>query len=215
MRRLRFSRWAVVSAVALATASVAIAGASSAATREFHAAGATTTPVPDRPLETAVLDPDSLGGSESDIAYQHLRRTGARFVRIMMNWVSVAPGGAKKPAAFRPRDPGDSMYNWAWTDAQVRGAVSRGFVPFIYVQTAPAWAESDSCGSWGIGSCRPSPRSLADFMSAAARRYGGGFAGLPRVRYWQIWNEPNLLAYLRPQVDGSHRPLSPDFYRLW
>ena len=92
MRRLRFSRWAVVSAVALATSSVAIAGATSAATRDFHGAGATTTPVPDRPLETAVLDPDSLGGPESDIAYQHLRRTGARFVRIMMNWVSVAPG---------------------------------------------------------------------------------------------------------------------------
>ena len=122
--------------------------------------------------------------------------------------------GSERAAAFRPRDPGDSMYNWAWTDAQVRDAVSRGFVPFIYVQTAPAWAESDSCGSWGIGSCRPSPRSLADFMGAAARRYGGGFGGLPRVRYWQIWNEPNLLAYLRPQVDGSHRPLSPDFYRL-
>ena len=94
MRRLRFSRWAVVSAVALATSSVAIAGATSAATRDFHGAGATTTPVPDRPLETAGLDPDSLGGPESDVAYQHLRRTGAHFVRIMMNWVSVAPGGA-------------------------------------------------------------------------------------------------------------------------
>jgi hypothetical protein len=214
VRRLRFSRWAVVSAVALVTASVGIVGASSAATRELHGAGATTTPVPDQPLETAVLDPDSLGGPESATAYQHLRRTGARFVRIMMNWVSVAPGGATKPAAFRPKDPGDSMYNWGWTDAQVRDAVSKGFVPFIYVQTAPTWAESDSCGSWGIGSCRPGPRALADFMGAAARRYGGGFGGLPRVRYWQIWNEPNLLGYLKPQVDGSHRPLSPEYYRL-
>ena len=210
---MRLSRWTFASVVALATASVAIVGASSAATRNVDDARATTRPVADRPLETAALDPYSLESPEANIAYEHLRRAGATFVRIMMNWVDVAPGGLKQPAAFQPRDPGDARYRWGLIDNEVRDAVSNGFVPFIYVQVAPAWASS-SCGSTGIGSCRPSPRSLADFMSAAARRYGGGFGGLPRVRYWQIWNEPNLLAFLRPQVSGSGRLLSPEFYRL-
>jgi hypothetical protein len=131
----------------------------------------------------------------------------------MMNWADVAPRGSKEPAGFRPRDPGDPLYEWDWIDLQVRQATSNGFVPYVYVQTAPAWAQQDTCGTWGVGPCRPSPSALADFMTATARRYGGGYRGLPRVKYWQIWNEPNLLSYLRPQVDASHRPLSPDIYR--
>src|SRR4029077_20891185 len=30
-------------------------------------------------------------------------------------------------------------------------------------------------------------------------RYSGRTPGIPRVRYWQIWNEPNLATYLTPQ----------------
>ena len=56
-------------------------------------------------------------------------------------------------------------------------------------------------------------KDLADFMTAASRRYRGGYEGLPRVRYWQIWNEPNLNWYLMPQADAVGRPLSPDIYR--
>jgi hypothetical protein len=201
----------VVSTAVLA-ATLGIVCAGSANSGSFRSAQ-TITPVPNRPLETAVLDPDALGGAESAVAYQHLRRTGARFVRIMMNWESVAPSGQKQPAGFRPRDPGDASYSWDWTDSQIRSAVSSGFVPFVYMQTAPLWAVADGCREEAIGPCRPSPAALADFMTAAARRYGGGFRGLPRVRYWQIWNEPNLAAYLRPQVDSAHTPLSPDIYR--
>jgi hypothetical protein len=191
-----------------------IVGAGSATSSASESGRTTKVPIPDRPLETAIVDPTNLGGPEGAVAYQHLRRTGARFVRVMMNWGDVAPGGSTKPTGLRPRDPQDPKYDWAWIDAQVVAADSRGFVPFVFVQTAPSWAESDACGSYGAGSCRPSPSALADFMTAAARRYGGSYRGLPRVRYWQIWNEPNLLGYLRPQVDGSHRPLSPDHYRL-
>ena len=57
--------------------------------------------------------------------YDHLRRTGARSVRVMMNWWTVAPRGAKEPAGFRPRDPGDRWYDWATIDRQVRQAASR------------------------------------------------------------------------------------------
>jgi hypothetical protein len=33
------------------------------------------------------------------------------------------------------------------------------------------------------------------------------------VRYWQIWNEPNISLYFIPQIDGSRKLVSPDLYR--
>ena len=61
----------------------------------------------------------------------------------------------------------------------------------------------------GTGICRPSVAELTDFVTAAAQRYGGGYQGLPRVRYWMLWNEPNLDNYLRPQFEGT-QAVSPE-----
>src|SRR5262249_51526175 len=134
---------------------------------------------------------------------------GARYVKLLVNWADVAPKGTR-PYAFSPRDPTDPNYDWASTDAQVRTAVGEGFTPIVYVQTAPEWAQL--C-SQGPGSCRPRPEDFADFLTAAGRRYGGGYLNLPRVRYWQIWNEPNFSMFLLPQADKAGRPVSPDIYR--
>ncbi len=164
---------------------------------------------PNRPLATAVVDPENLGGPEAETAYTNLRRTGARFVRMFVNWAQVAPDSAKKPAGFDARDPGDRAYQWATLDGQVTKAVAEGFAPIVYVQTAPRWAQRCTAKSTA---CRPSPSELAQFMTAAARRYSGSFSHLPRVRYWQIWNEPNMDAYLVPQY-ANGRPASPDWYR--
>src|SRR5438270_90526 len=46
-------------------------------------------------------------------------------------------------------------------------------------------------------------------IGAAARRYSGAFAGLPRVRYWIAWNEPNLSSFLTPQRNN----VSANIYR--
>jgi hypothetical protein len=72
-----------------------------------------------------------------------------------------------------------------------------------------------------MGSWRPSARQYRLFAEAAARRYSGSFrdssgARLPRVRYWQAWNEPNLKLFLTPQwrrVHGHLVPASPGVYR--
>ena len=45
-----------------------------------------------------------------------------------------------------------------------------------------------------------------------ARRYSGNFRGLPRVRYFEAWNEPNLSSYLTPQWVGK-RVSSSGLYR--
>ena len=163
-----------------------------------------------RPLLTAVVDPGLFGGPSKETGFQRTRAAGASSVRLIFYWTSVAPAGKERPAGFNPRNPGDPQYQWEAYDEQVRSAVAAGVEPIVGIQDAPAWAQLCSRGP---GPCRPSPSALADFMRAAALRFRGGYLGLPRVRFWQIWNEPNLDAYLVPQYDAKGRPASPDWYR--
>lgn len=133
---------------------------------------------------------------------------GARYVRIWVYWPRVA---STEPT--NPRNPLDPAYDFTAIDAGVRDAVSRGLEPMFTTYFAPDWAEgpnrprSAPAGTW-----KPDPKALGDFMFALARRYSGGLAGLPRVRYFQDWNEANLSTYLTPQWDGK-RPVGAEHYR--
>ena len=88
------------------------------------------------------------------------------------------------------------------------------------LQSVPGWFEgpgrpspSDAArpGTW-----RPSAAAFGDFAHALATRYGGtwmdGGGTVPRVRYFQAYNEPNLPEYLSPQWVGA-TPASPEVYR--
>jgi hypothetical protein len=174
------------------------------------AEGRAATPAP-RPLHTAFLDPFAFAGPEGATSLGRARRAGAKYVRVLVSWTRTAPNATVRPAGFDPRNPGDPRYNWTQVDSDVRAALAHGLTPFIYMQGAPAWAENGQRGP-NDGPVRPSPAALGDFATAMATRFGGNFGGLPRVRYWQVWNEPNLNIQLAPQTDGG-RPVSPDWYR--
>ena len=72
-------------------------------------------------------------------------------------------------------------------------ATTNGLTPLVDVLTAPAWA----------GGKKVSAPALGEFATAITSRYNGAFEGLPRVRFWMVWNEPNLTSYLAPQVSGK------------
>ena len=80
------------------------------------------------------------------------------------------------------------------------------------IDGAPPWAQSGDKQRPSDGPARPDSAALGAFATAAAKRYGGDFSGLPRVRYWQVWNEPNLSIQLMPQHEGD-RVISPRVYR--
>jgi hypothetical protein len=140
---------------------------------------------------------------------------GAGMVRVNIDWSQVAP--TTRPAGFSPTDPSSPGYNWTAVDAAVRDLTSHGLKVLISITFAPKWAEGPDMPSYAQpGTWRPNPTQFADFAIAAARRYDGSFDGLPRVRYWQPWNEPNLDYYLSPQwtrAGNGWTPTSPDVYR--
>lgn len=119
----------------------------------------------------------------------------------------------KRPT--RPADPDDPAYRWGFMDQQVVDTVRGGLEPLVYISASVPWARGaavDLPGTW------PSPTRFAEIARAAARRYSGTFipAGhtvpLPRVRFWQAWNEPNAGRELAPQRRNG-RPVSPAHYR--
>jgi hypothetical protein len=92
----------------------------------------------------------------------------------------------------------------------VKRAHAHGLEPFITISEAPAWAERPAGGRAGANN--PDPVEVARFAQAMARRYGGDYRGLPRVRAFEVWNEVNASFFFMPQRSGETL-LSPALYR--
>jgi hypothetical protein len=146
----------------------------------------------------------------------------AQLVRVVITWAAVAP--PSRPAGFVAQDPGSRYYNWAPFDALVRTVAAHGLPILVEINGAPPWAEGpDRPATVGSGTWRPNAADFGLFAQAAARRYSGHFPDplhsgryLPRVRWWEAWNEPNLPEYLTPQYVKRGRryvAFSPGLYR--
>lgn len=152
-----------------------------------------------RSMQLGYFDP-AFNTPVADIRMAEAARDGARIARIVLSWAQNAPA--------RPADgsnPSDPAYQWASADAAVRSAVAHGLRPLLSIEFAPPWAEGPhrpadaDHGSW-----KPDPRFLGQFGAAAAKHFSGRVAGVPRVRLWQVWNEPNLSAHLGPQYENGN-----------
>jgi len=132
----------------------------------------------------------------------------AGIVRLDAHWGSMVTG---KPA--NPTDPADPAYEFSDFDEAIRDATARNLRVMITFTNAPPYAEGGGkpavvdTAAW-----KPDPAELGAFAKAVASRYSGGFGGLPRVRYYEAWNEPNLDLYLAPQYD-NYKSVAVDRYR--
>jgi hypothetical protein len=147
---------------------------------------------------------------------------GSQTVRISVIWRSVAP--VTRPPGFVESNPASPGYYWAPIDAKVRAYSAAGVRVVVVMTNAPVWAQGPGAPATVFpGTWKPNPSDIAQFGTALALRYSGHFPDplqpgrfLPRVGYWQGWNEPNLTHYLAPQwVKTAHgfQANSPDLYR--
>lgn len=163
-------------------------------------------------VASAASRPLALGLQDFDFTQTHFDRvkaSGAGVVKINVSWRGVAP--TNPPAAFNPASPFEPSYKWEPYDTYVRAAVATGLQPLVTVEQAAAYAERDKSGSPGTGN--PDPVQFGLFGEAVARRYSGAIAGLPRVRMFEAWNEPNANFFLHPQRAPDGRTTSPGLYR--
>jgi hypothetical protein len=146
-------------------------------------------------------DPSFLWSSDKVYNFERAKNAFATVAVTTLDWGKIAP---RRPAhAGNPFDP---AYRWTTMDDFVRNAQERGIEPVFRLYGTPRWA----------GPRRNAlPRKLGDltlFARAAAQRYSGRYAGLPFVRFWGVWNEPNLNQFLSPQFDKKGRDVAPANY---
>ncbi len=131
---------------------------------------------------------------------QMVKQTKAKVTRVDILWQLVAP---TKPV--NPRNPNDPAYDWSRIDAIFSGLAAAKITPIVSTYATPTWAIAgrDAPQTTLYDPDAPTPAAFGAFMRAVATRYSGRFrpaggsARLPRVRHFEIWNEPNLKAFFR------------------
>ena len=145
-----------------------------------------------------------------------VKATGTQVLRIDLFWATAAPTRPANGANHL-----DPAYNWAWADAALCGTIKAGIQPIVTTWNAPGWATGGKLGVKGVvwNSKSPTnPQDYADFMSALATRYNGVTQipgqGTCNVKFYEIWNEPNLQIYLYPQYSGKKVASSPKYVKM-
>lgn len=217
-------------AIALAAGALASAAALAPSQARAAAQSASTGGAAASPLQRGLSDGRLLASADPQQRAAGIAVAsdiGARVARIPIGWSTVVshesftrPDETERPLS----DPANATYRWARIDASVRDLTAAGLRPLAYFMAAPPWAQSAPRYAYATpGTWAPRPADLADFASAAARRYDGTYPdplhpghALPRIADFQTWNEPNLARYLGPQwlaVDGRPQLFSARWYR--
>jgi hypothetical protein len=117
-----------------------------------------------------------------------LDRLGVDVVRFTLHWNEI--------------EPAQGTFRWRLSDPVLRGLQTRGIQPVVTLVGTPGWAN----GGRPPRFAPPRGKEFAAFATAAARRY-------PFVRYWVIWNEPNLRRWFEPTLPGTYvrRLLNPAY----
>jgi len=148
-------------------------------------------------------DPSFRWAADRQAKIAESAQTQATIVRLLVQWNLVAK---TKPATAT--DPFDPAYVFDDIDEAVRAAQENDQEVILTVSGTPGWAN-------GGKTPNVMPTRVSDFtafMRAIASRYSGRFEGYPFVRFWAIWNEPNLQQFLTPQFNAKGKSVAPANY---
>jgi len=133
---------------------------------------------------------------------QLVRNTRAKVTRFDILWSFVA---TREPVD--PANPADPAYDWTRVDQVLIGFDQADITPIVSTYSTPAFAVAGRNTKFpsAYNPNAPIPQAFGAFMRAVATRYSGTFVAtvggvpvtLPRVRHFEVWNEPNLKNFFR------------------
>jgi hypothetical protein len=151
-------------------------------------------------IKFGIQDDAWLSAGSLDERLPTLDRLGPDVVRYTLRWDQVA---RRKPT--HATNQNDKAYDWRSADAVLQGLRKHHVAALVTLYGSPAWANGHHAPNF----VPRSAGSLAAFAAAAAKRY-------PWVRMWEVWNEPNLRTFLRPNSPSLYvrRLLNPTYAAL-
>ena len=115
---------------------------------------------------------------------REIKAAGGTFVRTDFTMSSVQPTSSKS-------------FNWGPLDKKVAAASAQGLQVLGILDYSPQWNAHPGCIVGSPNECAPAdPKAFANYAAAAAAHF-------PQVRYWEIWNEPNLSRFWSPSPAPS------------
>ncbi len=158
-------------------------------------------------VQDDVLTTASIGEIPQRLAL--VNATQVKVARFDVLWSLVAP---TPPAS--PTNPDDPAYDWTRVDQVLLGFKQAGITPIVSTYSTPTWAVAgrNIRVKTEYNPNAPRAQAFAQFMRALATRYSGTFVEtspgtgpvtLPRIRHFEIWNEPNLKGFFN--ANGSSK----------
>jgi len=130
-------------------------------------------------------------------------QTNSTIIRLLVQWNLAA-----KTRPANATDPFDPAYIFDDVDEAVRTAQENDQEVILTISGTPQWAN----GGKGPNVMPTNVADLTAFARAIASRYSGRFTGYPFVRFWSVWNEPNLQRFLSPQFNAAGKSVAPGNY---
>jgi len=135
----------------------------------------------------AIWGPVVLDGKPQFPIYHDL---GAGIWEYTLDWRQTTPTQPSDPT-----NPADPAYVWpAELDQAVSEAAKQHIRVSLLIRSTPGWANGGKAANWVPNR----PGDLADFVTAAARRY-------PTVKLWMIWGEPSRRENFMPLTPEKPR----------
>ena len=151
-----------------------------------------------------------------------LQDFGVDRIRVSVFWEHHRAGQRPAAEAGLRRDRSGAVPGRALGALRplIQAAQARGIlVNLNFTSPVPRWASTESPRADLQQTFDPNPEEFGNFVRAVGTRYSGTYAGLPRVDYWSIWNEPNQAGWLTPQWSPDPRnaksqiDAAPSIYR--
>jgi hypothetical protein len=164
--------------------------------------------------QLALFEDPGLTAANAPKRLQIMRSLGVGIIRLGIGWANVAPdaGSQTEPAGFEATNPAAyPAANWALYDTIIKDAKADGIrVDLLVTGGAPLWAAGSGAPS-GFGPVyKPSATGYGQFVQAVGERYSGSYtppgatSPLPRINFWELWNEGNWAPALSPQVPSAN-----------
>jgi polysaccharide biosynthesis protein PslG len=131
-----------------------------------------------------------------------LNLSDADLTRVLAKAQSAGMSAIRLDIDWSGIEPSRGNLDWRNTDRVISAIVAHGMCPLGVLTYTPMWATNPDDQPTDSHYRPKDPNTFGAFVRAAANRYRGS------VTTWEIWNEPNWVAFFKPKPDvNSYGPL--------